>query len=475
MAEPAHRKYLERYAEPEARFAEQIEQAYAAALVVPLYAETSSFLADIEPAFSGTAERSLLIAVINATDAAPRSAHETNQQLLAELEARGLPKQPLAAVAGSSAAATLGRFGRYDVLVVDRASPGRRFPGDQGVGLARRIGLDLALALHVRGRVASPWLGCTDGDARLPPDYFAENAATAPRGPHGVRRVALSLPFWHAPGGDALVDAATAAYEVSLRYYSLGLAWAGSPYSYESMGSCIVTLADAYAEVRGFPRRQAGEDFYLLDKLAKVGAVHCPRRAPIELRSRRSERVPFGTGARVGELVDSGAGLLTYHPRVFDLLRLTLRALLRGAVDQNLDVVTASLADALDPGSVGAISSALDELNALEALRETCAASPDGVVRRRRLLTWFDALRTLRFVHLVERHASLPRLPVLDALRAAPFGGFARTVLNENAVRTAVFSAEQALPGDVGVENAILRPVNEDLNGSDVNKSGGHP
>ncbi len=35
-------------------------------------------------------------------------------------------------------------------------------------------------------------------------------------------------------------------------------------------GSSLGVLAPAYAEVRGFPRRQAGEDFYLLDKLAKT-------------------------------------------------------------------------------------------------------------------------------------------------------------------------------------------------------------
>ncbi len=457
MAEPAHRKYLERYAEPEARFADQIEQAYEAALVVPLYAEEPSFLAGVEPALLATSGRALLIAVVNATDAAPSSAHEANHRLLQELAARGYPKQQLAAAAGSTASATLARFGRYDVLVVDRASAGRRFPDDQGVGLARRVGLDIALALHVRGRVESPWLGCTDGDARLPSDYFAQNAVTAPRGPHGVRRVALTLPFWHAPGGDSAVDAVTAAYELSLRYYTLGLAYAGSPYCYESMGSGIVTLAAASAEVRGFPRRQAGEDFYLLDKLAKVGGIHRPARAPIELRSRRSERVPFGTGARVGELLDSGEGLLTYHPRVFELLRLTLRALLRGALEQRVDAVTFELAGSLDPGSAGAVSSALDDLNALEALRETCGASPDGVVRRRRLLTWFDALRTLRFVHLLEGHAGLARLPVLEAVAAGPFRGFE----GENSVRMALCSAEQALPSDAGVENAIFRAVNE--------------
>ncbi len=461
MPEPAYRKYLEKYAEPEARFAQQIEQPYAAALVVPLHGEESSFLRDLEPALLAAPSRALLIAVVNATEAAPSRVHELNQRLLSELQARLFPVQELEAIAGSPAAAKLGRVGGYDLLVVDRASSGRRFPDDQGVGLARRIGTDLAIALYARQRVESPWLGCTDGDARLPAQYFAENAATSPRGARGVRRVALTLPFWHVPSGDEAVDAATSDYELSLRYYTLGLAWAGSPYAYESMGSSTVALAEAYAEVRGFPRREAGEDFYLLDKLAKVGGIHRPSRAPIELRARRSERVPFGTGARVGELVDSGQGLVTYHPRVFELLRQTLRALRQAALERSEALVASELQAGLDPGSVGAISSALDELNAFEALRETFGASPERVVRKRRLLTWFDALRTLRFVHLVEGHAGLSRVPLAQALSAAPFTRFFRSDMPENALRTAAFSAEQALPPDVGVENAIFGSVNE--------------
>jgi hypothetical protein len=468
MPEPAHRKYLEKYAEPEARFALQLEQGYGAALVVPLHGEQPSFLSDLEPALLAASQRTLLIAVVNAPDSATEAAHDANQLVLNELAARSFPSQELEPLAGCSASARLGRVGSYDVLVVDRASHGRRFAADQGVGLARRIGMDIALGLYARERLASPWLGCTDGDARLPADYLAQNEATQARGPNGVRRVALTLPFWHVPGGDAAVDAATASYELSLRYYTLGLAAAGSPYAYESMGSCIAAHADAYAEVRGFPRRQAGEDFYLLDKLAKVGGIHRPARQPIELRSRRSARVPFGTGARVSELVTSGEGLTTYHPRVFELLGLTLRALSVGVETRSEAQVTDELSRRLDAGSVGAVSSALDELNALEALRETFGASPDGVVRKRRFLTWFDALRTLRFVHLVEQHAGLSRLPILEAFEQAPFAAFwaaaakeSGAYLNENTGRMAAFSAEQALASDVGVENAILSPVNE--------------
>jgi hypothetical protein len=460
VPEPAYRKYLAKYAEPEACFAAQLRQRYGAALVVPAYAEHASFVADLEPALNAASERVLLIVVVNATEGSEPAVHAANQQLLEALPAPLLLRQELTAGVGGNATAVLGRAGHYDLLLIDRASPGRRLPLDQGVGLARRIGLDVALALYAGGGLASAWLGCTDGDARLPRDYFQQNALTSPRGAGGVRRVALTVPFLHVPGGHAEVDHATALYELSLRYYTLGLASAGSAYAYESLGSTIVTLAEAYAEVRGFPRRQAGEDFYLLDKLAKVGSVHRPEREPILLRSRTSARVPFGTGARVSEILADDGGLTTYHPRVFELLGLTLTALRRAVVAQREDVVALELSRTLDAGSSGAVASALDELQALEALREMFSASPTPIVRIRRLLTWFDALRTLRFIHLVEARAGLGRRPVLEAVASAGFCRFWRPEMTENSVRIAAFSAEQALPSDVGVENAILNPVN---------------
>jgi hypothetical protein len=462
MSELALRKYLERYAEPEAAFARELGHQYGHVVAIPLHSEDAGFLEQMGPAVAAAPGRVLVIAVVNATDDAPASAHEKNEQLLGELKQRLMPRQELAALPNGAARAFLGCAGAFDVLVVDRASPGRRFPNTEGVGLARRIGNDIALALHRLGGVTSPWIASTDADARPPAEYFTTLARVEPKAPDGTRRVALTMPFWHTPSGDRAVDQATAIYELSLRYYTLGLATAGSPYAYESVGSSIVVLAPAYAEVRGFPRRQAGEDFYFLDKLAKVGSLHRPQLAPIELRSRPSDRVPFGTGARVRDIVAAGGELTTYHPRVFELLRLTLSALRRAVVTRNDAGFVEELGASLDgdKGTLGAISSALDELGAFEALRDMLDASPDPRVRERRLLTWLDALRTLRLIHLIEVPAALARMPVLEALSTAPFCSFWRTDVPENEGRMRAFRAEQALPSDIGVEAAILAPVN---------------
>ena len=464
MSELALRKYLERYAEPEAAWGHELHTQYAGVLVVPLQREDESFLENLAPALNGAGGRVLVVAVVNATDEAPAATHDGNARLLRVLADRLVPRQELPTLERSAASAILGRPGAFDLLVIDRASPGKRLPVGEGVGLARRIGMDLALQLQQLDGITSPWLATTDADAQPPASYFQTLADVAPLTPRGLRRVALTLPFWHTPSGDAAIDSATADYELSLRYYTLGLAAAGSPYAYQSMGSSLAVLAEAYAEVRGFPRRNAGEDFYLLDKLAKVGALHRPDCEPIRLRSRTSDRVPFGTGRKVGEIVENAGALSTYHPRVFDLLRATLAALRHAVALRDADSWRLPLNAALDAGTAGAVSSALEELQVFEALPGMLDASPDARVRDRRLLTWFDALRTLRFIHVLEARAGLPRLPLFEALARAPFCSFAASLnpgaIDVNSLRIAASDAERALPPDIGAESIIFAPVN---------------
>lgn len=460
MSELARRKYLERYAEPEARLAAELGESYGAALIVPLRREDAGFLENLRPACASTPERTLLIAVVNATVDADAAVHQQNIRLLRELNELLLPRRVLPTVAGTPARATLGRSGAFDVLLVDRASAGRCLQAREGVGVARRIGADVAFALYERGQLRSPWLCCSDADAELPARYFSALTQIAATSPEGVRRVGLTLPFWHAPSGDAAIDRATVEYEISLRYYTLGLASVGSPYAYQSMGSSLCVLADAYAEVRGFPRRDAAEDFYLLDKLAKIGSVHRPPVEPIRIWSRVSDRVPFGTGRRVRDLIE-GEEIRLYQPRCFELLGIALWALRRAVAARSEELLPAALAAKLDAGSVGAVSTVLEELNAFEALREILGASPDARVRERRLATWFDALRTLRFIHLIEVPAALPRLALREALERAPFVPRDAVAGDLNGIRSALFSAEQALPSDISAANAFSGPVND--------------
>jgi hypothetical protein len=62
----------------------------------------------------------------------------------------------------------------------------------------------------------------------------------------------------------------------------------------------------------------------------------------------------------------------------------------------------------------------LSGLGAFAALASAAEQAPVGAVLRRRIHTWFDSLRSLRFVHDL-RDRCLPSLPWRTALESAPF------------------------------------------------------
>ena len=93
---------------------------------------------------------------------------------------------------------------------------------------------------------------------------------------------AVSLPFTHRATEDPALSHATLIYELTMHHYVLHLQAIGSPYAFHTLGSSCVIHSHAYAAVRGMPLRNAAEDFYLLNKLAKVGPVHCARGAGVQ-------------------------------------------------------------------------------------------------------------------------------------------------------------------------------------------------
>jgi hypothetical protein len=396
-------RYLQRYAEPEVGLISGLPGGWQHAVVVPCCAELEGvppLLASLERAAAQSSGRSLAVLVVNGREDAASTVHETNRQLLGMLGGAGL----------RSHSATL------DLLVIDRASSGQRLPRRQGVGLARKIGCDVVTALHADGQVSSRWIWTTDGDVEVPADYFTTV-------PPDSDAVAVNLPFVHVEVASS-PRAATAIrlYDLSLRYYVAGLQHAGSPYAFHTIGSAMVVRADAYAKVRGFPRRQAAEDFHLLSKLAKIGPVARGEGEPLRVQGRVSDRVPFGTGAAVSRMVeeeDPEASFLLYDPRSFVELGTWLRALEDFAKHRDEAELWRQID--LDSGlGAGLRERVSSELKVPVALHSAAAASSSEAVVQRHLRTWFDALKTLRLIHLVERY-QWPKVPWREALRESPF------------------------------------------------------
>ena len=401
------KKYLQNYAEPEVAALDGLpdQPAWQNVVVIPACNETAGLLRSPPPCGG----RSLMILVINEPENAAQNVSSNNRALAAAVEERFTHQWQSAPGPGLS----LWRdtLAERDLLLVDRFSDGQRLPARGGVGFARKIGADLALSLIHRHRINSGWIHCTDADVRLPETYFTRsNAIEDPTSKYS----ALIYPFSHSDDRDRSesreVIKATHLYELSLRYYVAGMKFADSPYAFHTIGSTMAISATNYAKVRGFPKREAGEDFYLLNKLAKVGAilelVQETAEDVILIESRRSDRVPFGTGAAVNKITglpDPVSDYQFYDPEVFELLRLWLQSLpavwQSGSSELTIDIFPECSDDNVQPDKRQALLDCLKEINIEKALVHAFRQSRSQEQFTRQLHTWFDAFRTLKLIH----------------------------------------------------------------------------
>ena len=357
-------KYLDRYAEPESNLIRSPVQPIQYVLVIPAFKESLSQLEQVWSKLTNL----IVILVVNSADAS----EPVTGKLLDDIEANWRQIQ-------SSQNCTWYQSQQQVILVVDRYT--NPIPPRQGVGKARKIGADIALRLINNGDVLTPWIMSTDADAILPGDYF--NAATD-------ELAFLLYPFLH-----DLPDEAAALYEFSLLWYAYGLKFAGSNYAYPTVGSTIACQANAYAQVRGFPQRSAGEDFYLLNKLRKIGPFALADSHPIQLSSRESDRVPFGTGTGIKSIRSLPAPIrdyLFYHPQCFVSLGRFLNALQTCQPRRNLK------AHFKDP-----IHWQFMEQQGLDKLILSKQEQTAGVFDKF-LTDWFDGFKTLKFVHFIREH-----------------------------------------------------------------------
>jgi hypothetical protein len=420
----AERKYLERYAENEARSGTLLAETvtpYSDVVVIPSYGEYETLLQTLDSVPPHHSQKPLIVLVVNQREDCPDWARTANESLLAHLRSGEVYDDGIAALGPGIEHHTRAD---HDLILIDRTQSELCLPKRQGVGLARKIGADFAFGLWAAGGLTSDWIHCTDADARLPEDYFEratdENLEQGP-GRKPIAPAALVHDFLHTTedahdGGIAILQ-----YEVFLRYYVLGLRSARSPYAFHTIGSTLVVNPCAYAQVRGFPKREAAEDFHLLAKLAKVGRVRPTRGQPILLSGRASTRVPFGTGNAVSmghARAERGEEFFVYDPRNFIWLGVWLDAL--GTLAANPSAPVASTLERAVSGSEVdplELQRILERLCAIEGAQKVLQVRGDTL---RSLNENFDALATLKLIHAL-RDDVHPDIPLDRALRQAEF------------------------------------------------------
>jgi len=348
---------------------------FKAVVVIPSLAEGDSLsatLAGLAQNPSDLLEQTLILAVINHREDAPAEQKQVNRKDLMRLQQTSRRLQPM------------------QLAWVDAACAGRELPAaGGGVGLARKIGLDLALT-RLNPSFPQTFLVSLDADTLVRPDYLpALHRHFACR-----REGGAVIPFVHQSAETTAAQQAIDRYELFLRHYVLGLSLAGSPYAYHTVGSALACRADAYARAGGMNRRAAGEDFYFLQQLAKISGVVQVKGTVVYPSPRPSNRTPFGTGPSVRRLLGGEtAAVRFYHPDCFKLLGRWLRLVTENpTLDDDELFLQAKVISEEIAGFLHTVGFA----TAWNRLRHNYSR-PEALLKA--FHGWFDGLRTLRLIH----------------------------------------------------------------------------
>lgn len=274
---------------------------YEAVCVIPSLAESENIDALLDSLMHNKSEyieKTLFLFVVNNIEEAAEDIKQDNYRTLKKL---------------------LDYRGSLNIDVIDASSEGNATESKNGgVGLARKIGMDNALLKFNYNGSSRNIIICLDADCTVSHNYlesifmaFEDRSVKA-----GYVR------FEHTLSGNEEIDRAIINYEIFLRYYLLGLKYAGSPYAFHTIGSTMLCDYESYISIGGMNKKKAGEDFYFMEKLAKNFPITEIKSGVVYPSSRPSLRVPFGTGQRINRFLKHERNeYLVYNHESFLLLK----------------------------------------------------------------------------------------------------------------------------------------------------------
>ncbi len=380
-------------------------------VVIPTYAEKDmlfSTLVSLARNHSSSLEYSLILCVINNKSKAPREQVINNQTTIEYLDALVRKK-------------SLKKFnsdqGIYQQLLnitdtklrlgyIDASSKGFEIPKREGgVGMARKIGMDKALRLLNKNFSEKKLIVSLDADTLVQTNYLA-----AIKNYFSPKIKTAIIAYEHQIPANYDEQAAIVCYEIFLRYWVLGLKYAKSPWAFHSIGSTIVTSTDAYLKVRGMNRREAGEDFYFLNKLAKIGSIGYIRDTRVFPSSRSSSRVPFGTGKSVERFLSGQMKKYPfYNPQIFIIIYQWLEFMNTALFLHEAEILNEACK--INP----ALNYFLVKNHFAEAWSKIRSNAKDEKTLKSHFNNWFDGFKTFKLINYLTRSV-YPPINMFDAL-----------------------------------------------------------
>jgi len=270
---------------------------------------------------------------------------------------------------------------------------------EAGVGTARKILMDEAARRFSTLERPDGIIASMDADAEVQANYLEvlvnhfgrehlRSDSSRESAPDGC-----SIRFEHPLEGTEFspeVYQAIIQYELHLRYYLQSVRNTGYPYAYHTVGSSFAVRSDIYCMEGGMNRRQGGEDFYFIQKVAQRGNFSQCNSTCVHPSPRPSDRVPFGTGPAIRRLTECEDPLMTYNPKPFVLLKEFFEEIKRP--------------EKLSGRWPEPLQTFLEEQEFEAALAEIRKNSASAPAFRKRFWRWFSMFRIMKFLHFAREH-----------------------------------------------------------------------
>ncbi len=296
---------------------------------------------------------------------------------------------------------------KLNIALVDASSKGNELPEkDGGVGLARKIGMDLALTVFDYSSSTKKLLFCLDADCLVEKNYITSVVNNF----NSRNLSAAVVNYQHDVASENETIPAIICYEIFLRYYVLGLKFANSHYAFHTIGSTIICDYESYIKVGGMNKQKAAEDFYFLEKMAKNVNVDRIEDTTVYPSSRGSWRVPFGTGQRVNRFLQKAQNeYVLYNPKSFFILKQWLKIF--DDVKECGATEYLKIAKGIDKD----LYDFLIEQNFSNDWEKILLNSKTEDQIYNQKIRWFDGFKTLKLIHYL-RDKSYPLMNMFDAL-----------------------------------------------------------
>ena len=377
--------YFTRYKSLPPFFTEQPDEDVHIIVMIPCYDDAFIFetLRSLENAHP-IASKTEVIVVVNSGETTPKEIVERNRTIYNKLQQQ----------------ANTACYAHFQLLPLWIEGTAKK---KAGVGFARKAGMDEAVRRFAAIGLPQGLIVSLDADTLVAPNYLE----VVEKAYKDTSAHCFTFQFRHLFDTERYSEdeiRACKLYEIYLRYFRLALKTLNVPYAIHTIGSCFAVRAEAYTKLGGMSVRQAGEDFYFLQKAVKMHPIREINECVVFPAPRVSDRVPFGTGASVRNIVKAG------HYRVynFELFRL---------LKKFYDLFPALEQEDIQEKIPQEIIAYIRRKSFNDSLAECrkYASSPNAF--KKRMYDKFDAFFIVKFLNSFDSTSNFPPVDVLEAAR----------------------------------------------------------